>query len=430
MATVRSPKITMPVMAGIAPRARLFRRLDAASRRSALVWVSAPAGSGKTTLAASYLEYRRRACLWYQLDARDADPAAFFYYLREAAAQVGARRRGALPLLTPEYALGLEAYARHFFERLGARLPAAAWLVLDDYQELPETASIHALLPGAIGALPAGLRVLILSRARPPPAFARLLATGAITLVPGGELSLTEAETRALARTRTGKSVAAAASAALRARTGGWVAGTVLLLESTVPSEPAGRGVEILEQQILFDYFATEIFDRAPPAAQRLLLATALLPEVDAAAAEALTGERGAGDILADLLRRNYITLRLTGSVPRYRFHPLFREFLLVRAHQVVAAPQARAMAEQAADLLLAAGRPDEAAAILAREGSLEPLAALVRAHAPTLARQGRLASIEGWLRALPRAMVDADPWLSYWLGARRVAAPGGPGWS
>jgi ATP/maltotriose-dependent transcriptional regulator MalT len=423
MAVPRNPKITMPSMSGVADRVRLFRRLDQASRDHAVLWVSASAGSGKTTLAATYLKARRRPCLWYQVDARDADPAAFFYYLREAA-HAAARPRNTLPLMTAEYARGLEAYARHFFERLGARLPRGAWLVLDDYQELPDSAPLQRLLPHALSALPHDLRVAVLSRAAPPPTFARLVAGGALAFVSGEELTLTDSEARAVARTRTRGRMAAAAIAELRALTGGWMAGTVLLLESLELALPSGSIAGVCEPQVLFDYFATEIFDRASPAAQRLLLATALLPEVDAGSAEALTGERGAGDILADLVRRNYFTFRLPGPDPHYRYHPLFRAFLVARASRTIEAPRARAIAERAADLLLAAGRPDDAAAILAREGSTERLADLVRAHAPILARQGRLASIETWLAALPRAVVEDDPWLSYWLGARRASAP------
>src|SRR5919206_590839 len=197
------------------PRPRLFRQLDS-TRRSRVLWLSAAAGSGKTALAASYLGARRRPCVWYQMDGRDADPAAFFYYLREAAAPFARGGDEALPLLTPEYALGLDAYARHFFELLGGRLPSDAWLVLDDYQDAPESAPIHALLPQ--------------------------------------------------------------------------------------------RGTDTPEQQVLFDYFAAEIFDHMPAAAQRLLLASAILPEVDAAAAEALSGEPRSSEILADLVRRNYFT--------------------------------------------------------------------------------------------------------------------------
>ncbi|HEY6099614.1 MAG TPA: hypothetical protein VIW03_09300, partial [Anaeromyxobacter sp.] len=420
----RNPKITTPAVSGVARRARLFRRLDEATRRHAVLWVSAPAGSGKTTLAASYLQARRRPCLWYQIDARDADPAGFFYYLREAAAHVASRQRTTLPLLTAEYALGLDAYARHFFERLGERLPSGAWLVLDDYQELPESAPLQALLPPALGALPHDLRVAVLSRAAPPPSFARLAAGGTLALVSGEELTLTDPEARALARARAGKRLPLDHIAAVRALTDGWVAGTVLLLESAELELPSGRVAEGGDRQVLFDYFATEIFDRASPAAQRLLLATALLPEVDAASAEALTGERGAGDILADLVRRNYFTLRLPGPEPHYRYHPLFRAFLQSRASRTIELPRSRAIAERAADLLVAAGRPDDAATILAREGMTERLADLVRSHAPALARQGRLASIETWLGALPRAVVEGDPWLSYWLGARRASTP------
>ena len=42
-------------------------------------------------------------------------------------------------------------------------------------------------------------------------------------------------------------------------------------------------------------------------------------------------------------------------------------------------------------------------------------------AQAPALARQGRLASVERWLRALPAARVEADPWLRYWLAVCRM---------
>jgi LuxR family maltose regulon positive regulatory protein len=50
-----------------------------------IVWITGLAGSGKTTLAASYLEARQIPCIWYQIDEGDEDPASFFYYLGLAA---------------------------------------------------------------------------------------------------------------------------------------------------------------------------------------------------------------------------------------------------------------------------------------------------------------------------------------------------------
>ena len=194
-------------------------------------------------------------------------------------------------MLTPEYALGLAAYARNFFEAMGARIANATVLILDDFQDLPENASLQVLLPPVLCALPDGAKVLVLSRSASPPTFARLIAEGAIGFLDPEELSLTTEETRALARARVGQRFTIAAASELRGRTGGWIAGTVLLLEAPTRVLPARRGVETAPQQVLFDYFASEIFDRAPADTQKLLLATALLPEVSVPSAQAVAGD-------------------------------------------------------------------------------------------------------------------------------------------
>lgn len=416
-------KITRPALASVIERTRLFRRLDESLRRHRVVWVNAHAGSGKTTLAASWLAARRRSSVWYQIDASDADPATFFYYLREAVGRLSRRRNETLPLLTPEYALGLAAYAQRFFERAGARLPSRTVLVLDDYQDLAEDAPLQSLLPAALASLPDDVRVVVLSRSAPPVPFARAIATGAVGLLDPDELDLTRDETRTLVRARVGRRAADADAETLWTQTRGWAAGTVLLLEAPSRTLPPRRGSDTAAQQVLFDYFAAEIFDRAPVGVQQLLLATALLPDVSLAAARELTGEPRAAVILEDLVRRNYFTVRLSGHEPRYRYHPLFREFLLACGRRTLDAPARRVLASRAAELA-SVDDPDEAAAILADAGDLDALARLVLSEAPRLARQGRLASLERWIRALPKATVEGDPWLSYWLGTCCVTDP------
>ena len=85
--SVAFAKTTRPAIASAVPRERLFARLDGAPGRT-VAWISGPPGAGKTTLAASYVEARHYRCLWYQVDADDADVATFFHYLGQAASKL------------------------------------------------------------------------------------------------------------------------------------------------------------------------------------------------------------------------------------------------------------------------------------------------------------------------------------------------------
>jgi len=73
-------KLARPILPDAFPRKRLFNLLDN-MRRQPVIWISGPAGCGKTTLVSSYLESQKLPCLWYQIDEGDKDPATFFYYL-------------------------------------------------------------------------------------------------------------------------------------------------------------------------------------------------------------------------------------------------------------------------------------------------------------------------------------------------------------
>ncbi len=210
----------------------MFGLLDDAMRRP-LIWLAAPAGSGKTTLAASYLKARQRPFLWLQLDADNADPASFVYYLRLAGQRHARRHVLKLPLLTPEYRSGLPAFAKRLFASLAEVLPANAVLVFDNYQEVGGGAPLHGFLAEGLMALPAGMHILCSSRQPPPAAYARRRAEGALAFLDWDALRFTPEETAAVATLHcaTGAALAPDVLRQLHERTAGWAAGVMLLLE-------------------------------------------------------------------------------------------------------------------------------------------------------------------------------------------------------
>jgi LuxR family maltose regulon positive regulatory protein len=193
-------KITHPKTSGVFPRKRLFRVLDEC-REAPVVWVSAPAGSGKTTLIASYLTERNINSIWYRVDEGDGDIATFFYYMGLAAKKTSPRSKKPLPLLTSEYLLGIKTFTLRYFENLCSRLNPPSVIVFDNYQQVQAQSQFHEVVSAGLDIIPEGINVILISREEPPPQFARLRVNRKISLLQGEDIlfNLDDSKVRTMA---------------------------------------------------------------------------------------------------------------------------------------------------------------------------------------------------------------------------------------
>lgn len=411
-------KITMPAVSGVFQRKRLFELLDNV-RKTPVVWIMGPPGSGKTTLATSYLKIKRIPCLWYQVDAGDADIASFFYYLGIAANRAAPRRKP-LPLLTPEYLAGLPAFTRHFFEALYLRLKQPFAVVFDNYQDAAAESQLHEAMAVGLSDIPKGISVIILSRAEPPPALARLHANNAIARLGWDELSLTMEESRGIAKLY-GRHGDEKLLQQLHEKAHGWAAGLALMLEEAGSASIAVGGGESGHKAV-FDYLAGEILHRADEQTQSVLLQSSFLPKMYAGLIEKLTGIPEAGEILSALASRRYFTYRLTAHEPVYQYHPLFREFLLTTAKNTCSENVNKERRHKAALLLEAGGEAEDAVDILHDIHAYEESIRIILKHAAGLLEQGRDRTVEKWLKRLPEQALHSSAHLLYYLGLCQIA--------
>ncbi|MDP2111079.1 MAG: BTAD domain-containing putative transcriptional regulator [Thiobacillus sp.] len=384
---------------------------------SGQLWIASPAGAGKSTLIADYLETHKLPYLWYQLDAGDGDVASFFFHLQHAAAQVIPARVERLPLLTPEYLAGVETFSRNFFHTLFAALPRPCAVVFDDYQEVPADAAVHRLLAQALERVPPGVSVYIASREPPPEDYARLRVSERMRLVGWDEIRLTKSESVAVARLRLrGFPNDARDISELHRQAGGWMAGLILLLEH---GDRQGRVPTIGDSgaQLLFDYFAAEVLRTLDPDVREFLLKTAVLPELTGEMADRLLERRGSGLVLASLADRQLFTARLGDDENVYRYHPLFRAFLLARAQRAISRQEFDVLLGRAATLLAAAGRFEDAVALYRDSGDWSGYVAVLLDHAAEMFGQGRQQQLLQWLNGVPDTISGNVPWVAYWQG-------------
>ncbi len=408
-------KITRPRLASVLYRKRLFTLMDK-KRSASIIWVSGPAGSGKTTFVASYLDARKLPCLWYQLDEGDSDVATFFYYLGLATQKAAPRHKTPLPLLTMEYMRGIPAFAKRYFENLCTRLKPPFVIVFDNYHHILPESLFHDVVRDALSVIPEGITAIIASRNPPPPGLALFQAYNRMQTIGWEDLKFDMNETRSLLRLGKKKLMSGLIDQ-LHHVTKGWAAGLMLLMERLRTRDIANDELNLFKHEELFDYFATELFQKTDKETQDFLLKTSFLPGIAPSAASELTGNRKAGALLTSFSRNNFFTEQHSAVNPVYQYHPLFREFLQTRARETFSPEEMHEILTQAAQVLAASGNIEDAAELYRLSGDWRSLSRIVLTNALSLMRQGRNKTLGEWLKSLPDAIRGKDPWLLYWMG-------------
>lgn len=346
------------------PRLRLSRvprtRLDATIARALaahrVVLLQAPAGFSKTTALAAQLSRldESTASAWVSLD--DDDDAERLF-----ACLVAALEPHDLPWRTAPEALialagsgdgsGLRRAVAELLNALADSGVPRGVIVLDDLHRVASPSSF-ALLDTLIERLPPRWTLLLASRTPPPLALARLRASGDLAEFNQDDLRFSRSEAEALfageGSPNSGErgvdrctDLAAEGVGDLFERTAGWPAGLGLALVAlrnrggaAAGSAAAGKttaGSARLIDRHLFDYLAAEVLDDLPAPLHDFLLRVAVLRELTAGRAAAVSGDGRAAAWLDEIERRGLFATALDAQERTLVLHDLFRDALLAR---------------------------------------------------------------------------------------------------
>ena len=415
-------KITPPQPEGIVPRPRLFAELDAGRNRQ-VVWVSAAAGAGKSALVASYLDHlgSSRECIWYKMDAGDADPANFFFCLGLAFQQHLSLSPGSFPVLSPDQTHSREIFGIHFFEHVFTLPGAPKVVVIDNYHEVPEEAAIHSLLTKALANLPAGTSFIVISRRVPHPAFARLRVSKQLSVLNADSLRFSLQETMEVIKGVL-PDLPHDLAERLHIHTGGWAAGVILMAEQQALTGAGGAPLSLKTPHVIMDYLETELFQQASPLQQDFLLRSSAFDGMTAGMAKELTGVESAADILAGFSRKHFFTDFYPNGDPVYLYQPLFLEFLRREATAQFGPAAFRDIVRCAAVITEQEGFLEKAVLLYAASRDWAGLASVLETLSAEMISQGRTSQLLEWLEKVPQGELGNHPRLFYWLGGAEIS--------
>jgi len=257
--------------------------------------------------------------------------------------------------------------------------PVGAWLAVDDYHFLRDSQASERFVD-LLWTLAPRLHMLITTRERPSWATARRLAYGDIFELNRSGLAMDSAE----AADVLGDPQSAVASP-LAERARGWPA--VLGLAASMPHV----GVPEDLPDALYDYFAEELFQTAPPKLRASITRLSAAPHLSPSLVDLLIGSESK-EIIDTAVRAGFLVNTPDGM---YELHPLLKTFLRRKLDEDEGSDD---LIKDLVGALIEKGAWDDAFATISEFESPGMLDVLLHQALPDLLAAGRFSTLETWI--------------------------------
>jgi LuxR family maltose regulon positive regulatory protein len=391
------------------PRRELFDRLADAGR---VTVISAPAGSGKTSLVRSWIADAdlEEQTAWVSVGREERDPSVFWLSVLDALRSTPAGRG-----LVRELTAGPDLDGWMIVERLLVDLSSLEeplLLCLDDLHELRASEAMpqmELLLRGA----PVELRFALLTRSDLRLGLHRMRLEEQVTELRRVDLGFTVAESRTLLESA-GVELSEGSLESLVRATEGWAAGlrlAVLSLARHPDPERFASGFSGRERTVA-EYLLAEVLEHQTAEVSKLLLRTSVLERVSGPLADRLCGSSGSERVLSELEEAGVFVVALDPERRWFRYHRLFGDLLALELRRT--APQELSgLHTAAAEWFSEHGHPIEAIRHVQATENWGLAARLLADHWFRLELDGRRATARALLAAFPAGTVALDPELA-----------------
>jgi LuxR family maltose regulon positive regulatory protein len=298
-----------------------------------MLLVSAPAGSGKSTLINTWLDRVETNYCWYSLDVSDNDLKQYLTYLITCIETHDIY----LPFQLSDLLFSLQSIGSHGFIHALINIlyecKEPLILVFDDYHLIQNT-EIHQMMKLFVEHIPPHVHLVLITREDPPLSLSKLRVSRFLLEIRYTDLQFNDEEiTRFLINTM-GLRVDPRDIQTLNYKTEGWIAGIQLAALSIQNHDDPRKLIdEISGNHYIVDYLMEEVLSYMDQELLDFLLATSILSQFTAKLCDdMLSLESGTSETYLSMLSQsNTFIIPLDQTQNWFRYHHLFKELLLSR---------------------------------------------------------------------------------------------------
>jgi LuxR family maltose regulon positive regulatory protein len=383
----------------IVARDDVIDHLNAVTSRKVTI-ISAPAGSGKTSLLHAWANGPGRAHRIAFVTVDRDEHAQKFWLAMLAAVRwaCGATSHAEPSTATPDFEPRtlVDSVLSEFADPSGPGI-----LIIDDLHELNSPDALRHLSHLLMN-LPPKWHAILATRHDLRLGLHQLRLAGELAEIRTVDLRFSERETRELlAASDIGLSEAGAAL--LHQRTEGWAAGLRLAVLSLAGHPDPERFVAEFSgnDRAVAEYLFHEMLERQPGHIQDLLLRTSPLDRINGELADLLTGHPGSERILLDLEDANAFVVSLDPGRTWFRYHHLFGDLLRLELRRALPG-QVAVLHRLAARWFVRHGLVADAIRHTQAAGDWADAARLLADHAFILTMDGKAQTVRTLLLAFP----------------------------
>src|SRR5256885_7136892 len=389
-------------------RKDLLQLLDRAVTKRLTV-ISAPPGSGKTSLLRAWADHARkpRRVAFVSVERDQQNEQRFWCAILDGIrgpAHSTTSEAPPAPTVVPDVDQVIDSILSEIAEHAEPVV-----LIIDDLHELRSTDALTQL-ESVLANLPGTACVVLSSRRDPSIKLHQLRLANAIAEIRAGDLRFTEDETRELLA-GSAISLSGEGVAALHQRTEGWAAGLRLAVISLTGHPEPERFVAEFSgtDRAIGEYLMAEMLERQPSEVQRMLMRTSLVDRMNGELADLLAGRSGSEQMLLALEEANAFVVSLDAQRTWFRYHQLLADFLRLELRRT-SADEVADLHRRAARWFADRGDVVEAVRHMVAAGDWPDAARLVADHSFSWVLDGQAGTIDAVLQAFPEGASADHP--------------------